>query len=58
MPGVSYTLYTPDTLQDAYMLCAYDNEIDQLERKGYTANVYPVRNFMDYLDNNAELTGL
>lgn len=57
MPGVSYTLYTPDTLQDAYMLCAYDNEIDQLERKGYTANVYPVRNFMDYLDNNAELTG-
>ena len=57
MPGISYTLYTSDALQDAYTLCAYNNEIEQLDRKGYTVNVYPVRNFMDYLENDVELTG-
>lgn len=57
MPGVSYTLYTPDALQDTYRLCDFKSRSEALERKGYNVDVYPVQNFMDYLENDAELTG-
>lgn len=56
MPGVSYTLYTSDALQDTYRLCSYKSNAEALERKGYNVNVYSAQSFEDYLENDTELT--